>query len=344
MEDRMETRKVQLTGGSTYTISLPKKWTELANIKNGDALGVLPQEDGSILIFPKDSKKKEKRSISLKVESDDKEEIVRRMIGAYLAGYTEILLTSKERFSPEMRQAIRQITYTLIGPEMVDESADSVTIQDFLDPSEFPFKKGIRRMYLIARAMQKDAVTALRERDCQLATDVQGRDDEVDRLYWLIAKQYNTLLIDMGFAKRMETTSVEALDYLLVARTLERIGDHAKNIAKHVEIIIEKTAGCGGEMSLLLQKVAGFSDSVLSLLDDSMTSFISKSFELANETICKAKSIAAVNKFLMDDVVTHGDNGRLTVSLSYMMASLNRTRHYVIDIAEITINHILSTQ
>ncbi|MFW6449319.1 MAG: AbrB/MazE/SpoVT family DNA-binding domain-containing protein, partial [Halobacteriota archaeon] len=44
----METRKVQLTGGSTYTVSLPKPWARRNGIEAGSTLAFL--EDGNSLM------------------------------------------------------------------------------------------------------------------------------------------------------------------------------------------------------------------------------------------------------------------------------------------------------
>ena len=48
----METRKVQITGGNTYIVSLPKKWVKAAGIKSGDSLRIIPQRDGTLVIEP----------------------------------------------------------------------------------------------------------------------------------------------------------------------------------------------------------------------------------------------------------------------------------------------------
>ena len=49
----METRKVQVTGKSTYVVSLPKKWVNSIQIKNGDSIAMIPLPDGTMLINPK---------------------------------------------------------------------------------------------------------------------------------------------------------------------------------------------------------------------------------------------------------------------------------------------------
>ena len=48
----METRKVQLSGGTTYTVSLPKSWAQEHGIDAGSTLSLYPNRDGSLLIEP----------------------------------------------------------------------------------------------------------------------------------------------------------------------------------------------------------------------------------------------------------------------------------------------------
>ena len=45
-----ETRKVQVTGGSTYIISLPKSWAESSKIQKGDSLTLWPRDDGHLIV------------------------------------------------------------------------------------------------------------------------------------------------------------------------------------------------------------------------------------------------------------------------------------------------------
>ena len=46
----METRKVQLSGGTTYTISLPKSWAEEQGIESGSLVSIHPNGDGPLLV------------------------------------------------------------------------------------------------------------------------------------------------------------------------------------------------------------------------------------------------------------------------------------------------------
>ena len=46
----MEIRRIQMTGGSSYVLTLPKEWVESLDIKKNDPLGVMVQPDGTLLI------------------------------------------------------------------------------------------------------------------------------------------------------------------------------------------------------------------------------------------------------------------------------------------------------
>ncbi|MHA1581492.1 MAG: AbrB/MazE/SpoVT family DNA-binding domain-containing protein, partial [Candidatus Baldrarchaeia archaeon] len=48
-----EIRRIQLTGGATLTVSLPKNWARDIGLRQGDLVVLTFQPDGSIIITPK---------------------------------------------------------------------------------------------------------------------------------------------------------------------------------------------------------------------------------------------------------------------------------------------------
>ncbi len=84
------------------------------------------------------------------------------------------------------------------------------------------------RMSALAEGMVRDSLNALVQRDAELARSVLVRDDEVDRLRDQIFRELLTYM--------MENSAVifSAFELILVAKNLERIGDHATNIAEDV--------------------------------------------------------------------------------------------------------------
>jgi phosphate transport system protein len=88
------------------------------------------------------------------------------------------------------------------------------------------------RMAGIAQAMLRDALDAFVKRDTQLAQRVLDEDDTLDELKTQIFRELLTCMLQ-------DPTTVEpALDLILISRHLERIGDHATNIAEDVIFIV----------------------------------------------------------------------------------------------------------
>jgi len=97
-----------------------------------------------------------------------------------------------------------------------------------------PVKKliDIPRMASIAQAMLRDALDAFVRRDVVLAQQVLNEDDRLDDLKTQIFRELLTFMLQ-------DPSTIEpALDLILVSRHLERIGDHATNIAEDVIFIV----------------------------------------------------------------------------------------------------------
>lgn len=330
-EEAMETRKVQITGKSTYIISLPKTWVNKVKIKNGDSVFMIPRSDGTILVNPKLNMDEDPPKNTINLETQDINILFRKFIGAYLAGFDIIEINSMEKFSSSMRQEIRQIIHTVVGPEIIDETSNSVKIKDLLDSSDFSPAQGVKRMYIITRGMHRDAIIALQTQDKDLAEDVESRDDEVDKFCWMIAKQYNLVLNDMFFADKMQVSMREVLGYLLVARSIERIADHAKKLASNAKQIKVKIG--------FIPRITETSEIILKMFDDAINAFRRNKFEPANDVINRSKELNKTIMQLKQEIFSLDADAETIVSLAYIVDSLERTRAYILDIAEISINH-----
>ncbi|HEY0255942.1 MAG TPA: phosphate signaling complex protein PhoU [Candidatus Methylacidiphilales bacterium] len=86
----------------------------------------------------------------------------------------------------------------------------------------------IPRMAQIAAGMLRDSVTALIERKPELAQEIIKRDKEVDAINKQLARELTSFMLEDP------ATITRALNLTIVARCLERIADHCKNIAEEV--------------------------------------------------------------------------------------------------------------
>ncbi|MEM3897476.1 MAG: AbrB/MazE/SpoVT family DNA-binding domain-containing protein, partial [Nitrososphaerota archaeon] len=84
----MELRKIQITGGSTYIVSLPKNWAESLGLKPGDYVQILMQPDMSLLLIPGGRRIDAPLEAFIDASSASSlGEVVREFISCYLAGY-----------------------------------------------------------------------------------------------------------------------------------------------------------------------------------------------------------------------------------------------------------------
>jgi len=327
----MESRKVQETGGATYIVSLPKKWVRDTGIKKKDTINMLILPDGTLSLYPtKETEKKERKKV-FEVSEEKPEHLLRKLIGAYIAGYEVIEVRAKHKLNREIRDAVRRFTQTVIGPEIVDETISSVSTKDLLNPSDLPFDTSIRRMFYIVRGMHENAILALVERDHPLCEDVKSRDQEVDKLNWLIARQYNMLLTDSSFCGKMKMTRDSGLVYVLISRILERVGDHATKISYFIPYINSKID------KSLLEGIENIGKLSIELLDNSMDSFFKKNIKEANVHIDEVEILFEKCDSLMGKIASI--KNAKNVALSQIIESIRRTGAYARDIAEMTINY-----
>jgi len=86
----------------------------------------------------------------------------------------------------------------------------------------------IPRMAEIAEGMLRDSIPALIDRRIELAQEVVKRDKEVDQINKQLARELTSFMLEDP------STITRALNLTIVARCLERVADHCKNIAEEV--------------------------------------------------------------------------------------------------------------
>ena len=113
-----------------------------------------------------------------------------------------------------------------------DQAAD---IAELVSSVRLPDGSGVLHIADMTRAvigMVTDSVDSFVKRDLELARAVCAADDQVDALFDQVKRE----LIDMIAADA--AWGQQGLDLLMVAKYLERIGDHATNVAEWVEYSI----------------------------------------------------------------------------------------------------------
>src|SRR5256884_7508993 len=276
----MEGRKLQLTGGSTYVVSLPKHWVVDSGLKAGDTVFLETEPQGSVMIRPRPTERAHlRRRIFEEKGEERRDHLLRKLIGAYIGGFNFIEIRFRPEMGPFVRRVARDFSRMAIGPEVTEAVRNSLLSQDLSDTAELSAEKCLRRMHLTVRAMHEDAIEALRTHDEALARDVAQRDQDVDRLYWMVAKQYN-LAHTPGGAAPDSKGKEELHNYRLIAKLFERIGDHAERIARTYPTFAE-----GRLEPKLIKEMDAARESAMAILDKAFTALLTADIDAANEAV-----------------------------------------------------------
>ena len=261
-EPVMETRKVQVTGGSTFTVSLPKDWATDNGVSGGSVVEFHPEEE-ALLLTPQSDEEKIEGTLDIGDLAD--RELMRAVVTMYVSGFDIITLESS-RVTAAQRRTIRDAVQSLVGLEVIGETSERVRLQDLLDSSELSLHNAITRMRLVATTMLADSVAALVEGDDDLAADVVQRDDDVDRLWSMVSRVFRSVLRDPGAAADIGLDRETCFDYHSSARQLERVADHAAKIGNHAQALDEMPTDAAAALEELHAAAEGVIETAMDAL------------------------------------------------------------------------------
>ncbi|SFC63076.1 Phosphate uptake regulator [Halobiforma haloterrestris] len=321
----METRKVQVTGGSTYTVSLPKEWATENGVSSGSTVELYP-EDEALLLTPHSESEREEGTLD--VSDLEGERLTRAVMTMYVSGF-DIIRLEAGRITTDQRRAIRSATQSLVGVEVLEETTDSVVIQDLLDSSELSIVNAVRRMRLIATSMLEDAVTALVENDDDIAHDVIERDDDVDRLWLVVSRIFRATLRSPRAAEELGVSREDCFDFHSSARQLERVADHAAKISQ-LALKLEEIPESVAEALVALQ------DDAADVLEKAMDALFVEETDEANALGHAAReAVLEIDEHTrhIDDMLREQEPVQAQ-SLGLIVDSLSRSADYGGNIAE----------
>lgn len=327
----MDTRKVQRTGKSTFIVSLPKSWATKNSINAGSIIYINQGDNGALTL----STDRSEREMRVRLDIGDKtgDHLVRDIIGCYVGGYRTIEVTSGHMSSIQKKD-LHLIVNKLIGPEILEETINKVVIQDLLSSEELQSERALKRIRTVVKSMISDSLTSILNSNEELAADVIQRDNDVDRLNLLIARQF-TEILRSGSVKQETLNPITAFNYMQASSNLERIADHAYRIA---EIAGQRRYNLPDDLKDELFRM----ESLLgSLLDDSISYLLQTNSNKANELIDRIREIQKH----VGGIANSGDykaDPEMVVRL-IVASSLERMLDYIMNIAELTINLSHST-
>lgn len=278
-----------MVGGASYAITLPREWVKRHGISKGSKVLVEEGANGEVVVLPAGVRRSLKSTILLKGEMRG---VLREIFASYLEGYDEIeILGEKGKIIGRAeRKAIKSSLSRFPGMEVVREESNRIVLRCFLDTSALDPRELFARMRGLVSSMFEDFFRAIRMESKELASLVVDRDDEVDRIYFLIVRLIRKASQDPYLMKVLKINPIELIDLRVAAMLLESIADRVAELADLFK--------SGKSISISKH----IEEELLDLQRDSIESVLRNDVTLATRTKDRVqKSVEELSKLTVED-------------------------------------------
>ncbi len=312
--------------GSSILISLPSQWIKSNNLKKGSIVPVDINRDNSISIFPSDDMAEEAKEVTIPYSVVAMDTLVNQVYGAYLLGYDVIRIKANSQISFEDADRIKKAMRKLVGLEIVDEDGFHISAQFLLDANTLDAEKILRRMSAIVAGMYRDLLDAIKLRKNSIRRVISGRDDEVDRQYFLLVRLIRSAMMDQRLAGKLNLSNIDILDYRIAANLLESAGDYIVDLAGTIQDLSRiKVVAEIAEAGALVEKMQ----------EKSVAAFVNKNREESNVVVKTYDSFNEILSSVRSGAESKNPESAIAVlNLTYSMDKIARCWVDVADLVK----------
>ena len=178
-----DVRKLQATGGSTFTLSLPKPWVLHNQLEPRSSLKVDWRPSGALRITPLEQNQRVERHVRITLEDIPENSLHDHLMGAYISGADVIVIYhSTDQSSPA--KIVRRFLRSTRGFEIVEQNQTSTELRCLLNPGDMPLHASLKRMYLLVSSLVRDLQEVFSGGDIDFISDHEERESEVDGLLY----------------------------------------------------------------------------------------------------------------------------------------------------------------
>jgi phosphate uptake regulator len=311
--------------GSSILVSLPSVWIKSNNLKKGSIVPVHINRDNSISIFASEDDTADKiKELTIPYPSVSMDTLVNQVYGGYLLGYDMIRIKASLQLSFEDADRIKKAMRKLVGLEIVDEDGFHISAQFLLDADTLDAEKILRRMSAIVAGMYRDMLEAIRlKQNSSIRKVISGRDDEVDRQYFLLVRLIRSAMMDQKLAGKLNLSNIDILDYRIAANLLESAGDYIVDLANAIDLSRLKAVDEIVEAGVLVEKMH----------EKSVAAFVNKNRSESNGVVKIYDNFMEVINSTKRSV--DSNNLESTVAVLNLIYSMDKIARCWVDVADL---------
>ncbi|HET6807631.1 MAG TPA: phosphate uptake regulator PhoU [Nitrososphaera sp.] len=311
--------------GSSILVSLPSQWIKSNNLKKGSIVPVHINRDNSISIFASEDDTIDRiKELTIPYPSVSMDILVNQVYGGYLLGYNMIRIKASLQISFEDADRIKKAMRKLVGLEIVDEDGFHISAQFLLDADTLDAEKILRRMSAIVAGMYRDMLEAIRlKQNSSIRKVISGRDDEVDRQYFLLVRLIRSAMMDQKLAGKLNLSNIDILDYRIAANLLESAGDYIVDLASAIDLSRIKAVDEIVEAGVLVEKMH----------EKSVAAFVNKNRSESNGVVKMYDNFMEVINSIKRGV--DSNNLESTVAVLNLIYSMDKIARCWVDVADL---------
>jgi phosphate uptake regulator len=304
---------------------LPSMWIKSNNLKKGSIVPVHINRDNSISIFASEDDTADKiKELTIPYPSVSMDVLVNQVYGGYLLGYDMIRIKASSQISFEDADRIKKAMRKLVGLEIVDEDGFHMSAQFLLDADTLDAEKILRRMSAIVAGMYRDMLEVIRlKQNSSIRKVISGRDDEVDRQYFLLVRLIRSAMMDQKLAGKLNLSNIDILDYRIAANLLESAGDYIVDLANAIDLSRIKAVDEIVEAGVLVEKMH----------EKSVAAFVNKNRSESNAVVKMYDNFIEIINSIKSSV--DSKNVDSTVTVLNLIYSMDKIARCWVDVADL---------
>jgi AbrB family looped-hinge helix DNA binding protein len=325
-----ETRKIQKIGNTLY-ISIPKAWTDQLQLKHGEKVILVTQQDGSISIFPKSDT--QSREIPLYVNSKSSSQSLKRgIIAAYLDGFDTIEIRTETTFTEVQQDVIRETINSLFGLEVIEVTGNNIIIECLLK-QKMPISKTINRIHNVISSMFTETISALEKQNLDLIKGLSRRIQDSKRLSLVTNRLLRSIILFPQPSRTEEITLIDCVDYLQILHITTEITQNLKKIAENINPLIDHEFPAS-ITKLLVETSTG----IKKLYNDSIQALLAKDIPLANNILDTSFNLANLWSLCIKENEKSEIPSLTIANIRLVIDSLEQIEAHTHEIANISID------
>jgi phosphate uptake regulator len=320
----VEIRRLQSTRDGTFLVTLPKEWAKRFKLQKGSPIHVKERVDGCLILDPRYGAE-ETQEIVLKPSQRIEDSI----LSSYLLGYEFVAVEEPGGLGEADRNRIKRTASRLIGVEVIEEDEKRILLQCLLRATAIPPEKILRRQYILSKSLLDDAFRVLLSLNLEEAGKVRNKDEEIDRLYFLLVRILRSLIVNPRLGEKLGISPIDCLDYRLVASLVERIADTSVEVAE----LVGRLKAQGGIPKAFLGFLEKFSGKLSSTYEDAVKALFSRGEKTVNQALKSLRDAAESLRSLEEEALRRRGNPPALYILLTLLGTLIDQIKDIMDLA-----------